>query len=82
MIERGDLPGLFSWLVLLYGGGGMYLFGLICWGNWEYPANEAGGVYLKGFEYMVIACIVIGLVYYTLQQLDGMHYEGRLFQSG
>ena len=28
------------------------LFGLICWGNWGYPANEAEGGHLEGFECM------------------------------
>ena len=29
-----------------------------------------------------MACVVIGLAYYALQQVEGMHYEGKLFQSG
>ena len=29
-----------------------------------------------------MVCGVIGLAYYTLQQVEGIYYEGKLFQSG
>ena len=43
----------------------MLLFGLICWGNWEHPANEAEGGHLEGLERMC-SWHVETLVYLTM----------------